>query len=425
MRFLLIQTPRGQGENVLARARKYNGLNLARFEGYGKDGPVDLAIVNIDNDKVENLLGEIQEIEELSLTLIPRGVITLEPPRSAAPEQVTDVHPRSPLEIFLGGLQSIGSWKGLLGYATAASFIVWIGLFTNTTYLLTAAMLIAPFAGPAMNAAIASARGDWTLLYRTLLRYFSAVALTIILAALLSLVLNQNIATELMVSTSQISSVAVLLPLVAGAAGALNLVQSDRNSLVAGAAVGMLVSVSLAPPAALVGMAAVLGEWAMVKSGLFTLIQTLIAINLSGTIVFRLYGLSPTGVRYARGKTWISWAVIVVTAVLLVGLTAYQLRAAPDLQRSSRAQRAAAQVQQIVNRFGEVELVEANTRFTRADIGGQNTLLVVLYVQRKAAVQSDAEEIRRDLTQQIQSTLFAEGFNVLPLVDVNVLDPPQ
>ena len=122
--------------------------------------------------------------------------------------------------------------------------VVWIGLFTNTIYLLTAAMLIAPFAGPAMNTAIATARGDWSLLRRTLLRYVAALAVTIAIAGTLSSILHQNTTTELMVATSNLSAVAVLLPLVADAAGALNLVQSERSSLVSGAAVGMLVAAS-------------------------------------------------------------------------------------------------------------------------------------------------------------------------------------
>jgi uncharacterized membrane protein len=137
--------------------------------------------------------------------------------------------------------QSVGSWKGFLGYAAVAGFVVWIGLYTNTTYLLVAAMLIAPFAGPAMNVAIATARGDRQLLWRSIVRYFAALAVTIAVAAALSLILRQDIATSLMIERSQISSVAVLLPLAAGAAGALNLVQSDRSSLVSGAATGMYV----------------------------------------------------------------------------------------------------------------------------------------------------------------------------------------
>ncbi len=154
----------------------------------------------------------------------------------------------------MAGLQSVGSWKGFLGYAAAAGVVVWIGLYTNTSYLLVAAMLIAPFAGPAMNLAIATARGDITLLKRSLIRYFSALLVTILVALALSLILRQEIPTNQMVQTSELSSVALLLPLAAGAAGALNLVQSQRSSLVSGASVGMLVAASLAPPAGLVDL---------------------------------------------------------------------------------------------------------------------------------------------------------------------------
>ncbi len=149
--------------------------------------------------------------------------MALKPPASEAAQQVKDVEHRSPIEVFLSGLQSVGSWKGFLGYAAAAGFVVWIGLFTNTSYLLVAAMLIAPFAGPAMNVAIATARGDRHLLQRSLLRYFAALAVTIVVAGALSLILQQEVTTSLMNATSTVSAVAVLLPLVAGAAGALNL----------------------------------------------------------------------------------------------------------------------------------------------------------------------------------------------------------
>jgi hypothetical protein len=57
-----------------------------------------------------------------------------------------------------------------------------------------------------------------------------------------------------MVSISRISRVSVVLPLAAGAAGAIHLFQSERSSLVSGAAVSLLIAASLASPAGLVGM---------------------------------------------------------------------------------------------------------------------------------------------------------------------------
>jgi uncharacterized hydrophobic protein (TIGR00341 family) len=425
MRQLLIQVPRGKGKEILEIAQKYDGANLAQFQATGSDGAIDLAIIHVSNSKVEGLLGELEDLPELHVTLIPRGVMPLQPPANEAPEQVTSVEPRSPIEIFLAGLQSVGSWKGFLGYAAVAGVVVWIGLFTNTNYLLVAAMLIAPFAGPAMNVAIATARGDVTLLKRSLIRYFAALGVAIVVGWLLSLILQQQVVTELMLATNTVSAVAVLIPLVSGAAGALNLVQSERSSLVSGAAAGMLISVSLAPPAALVGMAIAMGRWDMAINGLFLLLLQLVGINLSASLVFRAYGLSARGARYGRGKKWLVPVAVAVTILTLIGLLTWQFFNSPNLQRSSIAQRANAEIQSVVNQSGLAELLEANVRFTAPEIDGQNTLLVTLYVQRQANVTSSSEEIRSLLTKKIQTRLLKQESNVTPLIDVSVLETPN
>lgn len=425
MRQLLIQVPRGHGKEVFDTAKKYDAVNLAQFEAMGKDGPIDVVIVHVSNGKVEGLLGELQDLPQVHVTLNPRGLMPLQPPASEAPKQVKNVEERSPLEVFLSGLQSVGSWKGFLGYAAMAGVVVWIGLYTSTSYLLTAAMLIAPFAGPAMNLAIATARGDRELLWRSVLRYFSALTMTILVAALLSLILQQKIPSSLMVERSQVSAVAVLLPLAAGAAGALNLVQSERSSLVSGAAVGMLVAASLAPPAGIVGMASAMGEWDMALNGLFLLLLQLVGINVTATLLFRLFGLSTQGARYDRGKAWVTPATLGVTLAVLAGLLTWQFSNPPNLQRPTLAQRATAEIKTVVQQSGLAELVEANVRFTRADIPAQNTLLAVVYVQRREGVTVPAEQIRQSLTNAIQAELVVKDYKATPLVDVSVLETPS
>jgi uncharacterized hydrophobic protein (TIGR00341 family) len=425
MRQLLIQVPRGTGKEILEIAQKYDGANLAQFQATGSDGAIDLAIVYVSNSKVEGLLGELEDLPELHVTLIPRGVMPLQPPANEAPEQVTNVEPRSPIEIFLAGLQSVGSWKGFLGYAAVAGVVVWIGLFTNTNYLLIAAMLIAPFAGPAMNVAIATARGDVTLLKRSLIRYFAALGVAIVVGWLLSLILQQQVVTELMLATNTVSTVAVLIPLVSGAAGALNLVQSERSSLVSGAAAGMLISVSLAPPAALVGMAIAMGRWDIAINCLFLLLLQLVGINLSASLVFRAYGLSARGARYGRGQKWLVPVALAVTILALISLLTWQFFTPPNLQRSSIAQRANAEIQEVLDESSLAELIEANVRFTAPKIEGQNTLLVTLYVQRQANITTSSEEIRNSLTRTIQTRLLQQETNVTPLIDVSVLKTPN
>ncbi len=160
MRQLLISVPRGRGTTVLDLARDLDGTNLVNVEAADRDGPRDLVFVHVSNGRVETLLGQLEDLPDVHITLIPRGVMPLRPPADEAAEQVRDVQERSPIEFFLAGLQSVGSWTGFLGYAAAAGIVVWIGLYTNSSFLLVAAMLIAPFAGPAMNVALATARGD-------------------------------------------------------------------------------------------------------------------------------------------------------------------------------------------------------------------------------------------------------------------------
>ncbi|MBD2115044.1 MULTISPECIES: DUF389 domain-containing protein [Cyanophyceae] len=423
MRQLLIQVPWGVGKTVLQKARACQGTNLAQWQT-GGDTPRDMVLVHVSNQRVEPLIEALQDLPELEITLVPTGVMALHPPADQAAEQVTQVEERSPIEIFLAGLQSVGSWKGFLGYAAIAGVIVWIGLFTNTNYLLVAAMLIAPFAGPAMNTAIASARGDRHLMGRSVLRYFTALLVTIGVAALLSLVFRQQIATPSMIDNSQVSAVAVLLPLAAGAAGAVNLVQSERSSLVSGTATGMLVAASLAPPAGIVGMSTAIGRWDLVVNGVFLLLLQLSGINLSAAILFRTFGLSTKGARYQRGQRGVFPVALGVSAIAIAVLLTWQLSNSPSLERSSRAQRANAAVQQVVQQSDSAQLVESNVRFTRANIQGQNTLLCVVYVQRQPEAARSIEQIRTDLTQAIQAHLLAQDFNAMPLVNVIVLETP-
>ncbi len=424
MRQLIVRVPKGYGADVLDIAQRYQGAKLACSNAIADNASVELVFVHLSNRKVENFLEDLEPLPQLHVTLFPTGAIVLKPPPEEAPEQVRNVTDLSPIEVFLAGLQSVGSWKGFLGYSAVGGAVVWTGLFTNSSYLLVAAMLIAPFAGPAANVAIATARGDTTLLWQGLRRYFAAIGVTIGVAAVLSLILAQDVATASMVSTSEISIVSVLLPLAAGTAGALNLFQSERSSLVSGAATGMLVAASLAPPAGLIGMAAAIGRWNMVVSGVFALLLQLAGINLAGTIVFRLYGLSARGARYHRGRQRVFPAVLGTTIAMLAALLVWQFSNAPNLQRSSRAQRAEADVQQVVEGGNLAHLVEANARFTRSDISGQNTLLVNVYVQPKPEVTASTEDIRQQLTRNIQSYFIQQDYDVTPLVDVSVLEPP-
>lgn len=423
MRQMIVQVPQGQGQKVFKVAQQHCGQNLIQFGASGQDGPIDVVVLHTINREVEPILKALEPLSDLQVTLLPHGILALQPPPSETPESVTDVQPRSSLEVFLAGLQSIGSWRSLLAYAAAGGGIAWIGLFTNSSFLLVAAMLIAPFAEPAMNVAIATARGDRLLLQQSLIRYFVALLVTISIAGILSVIFRQEVVTNSMISTSQVSNITILLPLIGGAAGALNLCQARSSSLVSGTAVGMLVAAALAPPAALIGMAVALGRWEMVTNGVFLLLLQLAGINVAAAAVFRAYGLSTKGARYQRGKPWVFPASLMISGLLILGLLTWQFSSLPYLQRSNIAQRATAEIQKVINSSDLAKLAYADVQFTQT-IKDQNTLLCLLQVQRKSQ-DVPTDQIKDRLTKTVQSRLMEQDFNITPLVNITVLEPPK
>lgn len=418
MRQILIRTDSASGAAVMEVLERQGAMNAYLFEtARPPDGVV--AVAHVPNGAVEAIVERVQQLEEHHITLLPLPAIVLKPPADEAPDEVTDVGLLSPLEVFLAGMQSVGAWRGFLGYAMVAGVVVWIGLFTEVSFLLVAAMLIAPYAGPAMIAAMATSRGDSRLLARSLLRYAASLLVSIAVCFVLSVAMGQEIATTLMVSISELSSIEMLIPLSAGVAGALGLIQSERASLVSGAAIGLLVAVSLAPPAGVVGMAAAIGRWDLVLGAGFKLLLTIVGINVSGAVVFYLAGLRPKGTRYQRGKAGTAIAAFTVFALIAGGLVTWQLIESPDLQHSTRAQRAAAEIARVVGDDTRLVLLESDVRFASADEAERNTLLADILVRTVAPQTSDMEaEVRQTIR-----TALEDRFGVRPLVSVRFMDP--
>lgn len=423
MRQLIISVPQGKGEKVLEMARAHAGVNLAQIEATDAQNPIDLVLVHVSNKRVEGLIGQLETIADMRVTLLPSTVMALYPPADAAPDQIKEVQERSPIEVFLAGLQSVGSWRGFLAYAAAAAVVVWIGLLNNTSYLLVAAMLIAPFAGPAMNTAIATARGDWRLLWRSLVRYFAAIATTVAVAALLTLIINPDGVSNLIIDTSKISAITVLLPLAAGAAGSIHLMQSEQSSLVSGAAVGILIAASLAPPAGIVGIAPVIGRYDIALRGLFLLLLQLVGINLSAALIFRSYGLSSSGARYNRGRRWLFPMTLGVTTLALIGLLTWQFVPSVSLERSSLEQQASVVIQDLVQTYPDLTFLTAEVQYTQATSSSTNTLLAIVYVQEEEGSRRSRAATRQALSTQIKTELEQVLPSTTPLVDVNVLQP--
>lgn len=425
MRQVVAQVPAGRGEDAIVVLSRRDATGLATFEATGVDGSRrDVVVAALQNAAVGPALEELSELGDVSAIVPGGGVFSFEPPAGRPPGELVDVTPRSPVEVILAGRQSVGGWVGFLGYAAAAGIVVWIGLFLETPFLLTAAMLLAPFAGPAMNTAIAVSSGDGGLLRRTIARYAAGIAVTAGVSAGMSLLVGQRFVTGMAAGSVTLSNVAFLLPLVAGAAGALYLVQSEHSSLVSGAAVGMLVAAALAPPVGTIGMAIALARWDLVGRGVFILVLQLAAITVSAAVVLLASGVRPTGHRYASEHTWWPAVGIGVAAVTVVGLVVLQFVTGTSLQRSSVARQVTELTADALRASDDVELLEVTADVPSTDTPGPPRIIVRADAELRPDGAGPADVVSAQLTRRIRSHLADELDGIVPLVDLSVLTPP-
>lgn len=365
MRQLVLWVPRDRGAEVSSRIGEAGATHTVRLEGES-DGPAEVLLVHMPNERFDGVVEAVAGIEDLRMVFQRDSVILMEPPAEAVADQVTDSSLRGPLEILVEGLQSLGSWASFLTYSAIAGAIVWSGLASNTMFLLTAAMLIAPYAAPAMTAALATARGDASLLRSSVSRYLASVGTTAAVAAFLSVVTGMAEVTHLMEEVANVSAVSVLLPMAAGVAGAMNFAEPDRTGTVSGAGIGMLVALALAPQAGLLGMGLVVGEPRIVTSAAFVATLQLLGINAAAGAAFLLLGVRRRIPRAADGRRSVALTSLSVTAAAAVALLGLQWGAHPELTRETMETRAEAEAIAFLDAHPDVLPVETTARFPLA-----------------------------------------------------------
>ena len=424
MRNIMVRLPQGKGEKCAEIAMEHDALDASHWTANHFGNKVDIVSIQIRNESVQELLKVIEKYDPESIILDPHEILVFRPPVSKASEFLLNLEHRSPIEVFLMGLQSISSWRNFAVYAIAGAIIVWIAFFTNSIYLLIAAMLVSPFAGPAMNVAMAIATGDTNLLRENIARYFAAIGFTVAISAILTHMSDQNFTTDLMLNVGHLSRVAALLPVLAGVAGAFTLIQSERASLISGSTVGMLVTTSLAPPAGLLGMVLAMQNWDLVTNTIFILILQLIGINLGGSIMFRLFGLNTSLSRFDRGKKWIFYGGLAFTLLSLIGLLFWQFSGTINLQRISEETRVTQNAYDVVQQSDLVIPIEVDANFYSTETYGENTLLVNIYAQISKTNLISEESTTKVLTEKIITEIKEQNPDIVPFINITLLDSP-
>jgi uncharacterized hydrophobic protein (TIGR00271 family) len=170
-----------------------------------------------------------------------------------------------------------------------AAVIATAGVLSDSTATVIGAMIIAPLATPIVGIAAGIVEGNARHTLSSLAFVLGGAVVVVGIGALLAVIVPSLIPT---LSNSQISGrtspglVDLLAAVATGTAGAFAMARKDISDVLPGVAI----AISLVPPLAVVGITAAHGQGSLALGALLLFASNVVAIVLTGTLVFSAYG---------------------------------------------------------------------------------------------------------------------------------------
>lgn len=390
------------------------------------DDRTALVLADVPNEAVGRFVeaaeGSLAAGEEARFVISPHGVIPLATPVGEVRQAVREVTSRSAVELTLAALQSIGSWRGLISYSVFSGAVAAYAIMFNISFLLVAAMLIAPMGAPLMVCVTGTALGDLRIFRAGLVRFVVAILILAGSAVALGTAYGLTVSTALMELVSSISGWTALIAVLGGAAGAQSLVQSDRDSLVTATATGFLVAVALSPPTAVLGLAVVIERWDYVALMAFTLLLTVTGIVVGGSAILRVFGIAPGRAIVARGSGRVRALILGPALLLLAGLVLFQYSRTPAFRKADLSYRAISAVRDTLATVPDLTVLEVSAHFTRRDLP---VLEQGLFVQVVGATRAATDSLDYDIRTAATARLRRSMPDVRPYIALTLVPPPD
>lgn len=118
MRQLLVRVGPEHEDAVLRIGEEYEAFPATAVTARRRDGSrCAVVLLALPNGRVGEFVHAVEQaVDEVEFVLVPRGVIPFRKPVAAVRDDVRSVSHLSALELVLGSLQSVGSWRGMLLY---------------------------------------------------------------------------------------------------------------------------------------------------------------------------------------------------------------------------------------------------------------------------------------------------------------------
>lgn len=198
-----------------------------------------------------------------------------------------------------------------------SAIVAAIGLNEDSVAIVIAAMVIAPFLGPILAFAFATALGDTSLMWKASKTGLIGLSIGFFFALGLSQFLNVNLESTELISRTVLGPEILALALASGAAAALSLSTGISSALV-----GVMVAVALLPPAVASALFLGIGEFEKSAGAALLLAINVVCAILSAQLIFVWKGVRPR-TWFSQQKATKAMRVNVILWICLIALLAF------------------------------------------------------------------------------------------------------
>lgn len=170
-----------------------------------------------------------------------------------------------------------------------SAMLATLGLFLNNTPVVIGAMVLAPMMGPLVSLAMGILRGDGKLLKSALTVFAIGASLTLLVAAITTLLLPYEQATDEIRARLRPNLLDLGVAIVSGMAAAYAHARENLQKNLPGVAI----AVALVPPACVMGIGLGWMDWEVITGAGLLFLTNLVGIVLSGMFAFLSLGFAP------------------------------------------------------------------------------------------------------------------------------------
>jgi uncharacterized hydrophobic protein (TIGR00341 family) len=275
-----------------------------------------LATLKVQQDLLDDLQRALGKAENWEIAICPVDAVVTKSNKEQDENEVTET--REELLAQLSRNAALTPTYMIL--VVISAIVASLGMIGNNVAAIIGGMVIAPLLGPLLGSILGVSLGERKLILQGIMASAAGIALAIGTGLLLGLALNFDIGASELAYRSKVGFEDIALALAAGAAAALSVTAGVASVLV-----GVMAAVALLPPAAAIGLFLGKQSWLMAGEAALLLSVNLVALHLSGQLVFLLRGIHPrTRHRRAKVKQSIRFSLLVsggllITLALLVG----------------------------------------------------------------------------------------------------------